>query len=157
MWLAICWSYFGLWRRAGWPRLWRKMSSARYRLVESESCLVCVNWESTGHYRYCLSSCQLYVLVPLHTQVPCTPENCILCNLALLPRGPIWLHIFTSLGLFLAPIPRVAACGRGPGPALWSLVMFDAAVAFFCLCSTAGHEWSEARGQFLLSVAQSSN
>ena len=157
MWLAICWSYFGLWRRAGWPRLWRKMSSARYRLVESRvlSCLVCVNWESTGHYRYCLSSCQLYVLVPLHTQVPCTPENCILCNLALLPRGPIWLHIFTSLGLFLAPIPRVAACGRGPGPALWSLVMFDAAVAFFC--STAGHEWSEARGQFLLSVAQSSN
>ena len=96
MWLAICWSYFGLWRRAGWPRLWRKTSSAGYRLVESESCLVCVNWESTGHYRYCLSCCQLYVLVPLPAQVPCTPENCIWCNLTLLPRPCMITHFYVS-------------------------------------------------------------
>lgn len=151
MWLAICWSDFGLCRRAGWPILWRKMSSARYRLVDDSGVVSCpvkpresdlldiiiIVYHGVS-FMYLLLSPRPYHRA-VQRALQSTPKQCILIwrNLTLLPGGPVWLDIFTSLGLFLAPIPRVAAGGRA-GPALWSLVMFDAAEPFFCLCSTAG-------------------
>lgn len=163
MWLAICWSDFGLCRRAGWPRLGRKMSSARYRLVDSGvvSCpvkpresdlldIIIIVYHGVS-FMYLLLSPR-----PYHSAVHSKALYLNLAQSNIITGGPLMIRHFYVSRIISGPNSQ-SGCGRaGSGPC--SLISGDVwcCRAFF-LSLQHCRAMNEARGQFLLSVTQSSN